>query len=102
VSGISAFRERATETESVDATTTSLDTIIKAASGLAPYATLTQLAQGVGKATGNSALQGYSLMGQPWREAVIDRGDYRAYAIYGDVIWHATASTNLTLGGRYT
>jgi len=102
VSGISAFRERATETESVDATTTSLDTIIKAASGLAPYATLTQLAQGVGKATGSSTLQGLSMLGQPWREAVIDRGDYRAYAIYGDVIWHATASTNLTLGGRYT
>jgi len=102
VSGVSAFRERATETESVDATTTSLDTIIKASAGLAPYATLTQLAQGVGKATSNSTLQSLSLMGQPWREAVIDRGDYRAYAIYGDVIWHMSSDTNLTVGGRYT
>jgi iron complex outermembrane receptor protein len=102
VTGVSAFRERATESESVDVNTTSLDTIIKSAAGIAPYATLTALAQGVGKATGNSALQSMNLMGQPWSEGVIDRADNRAYAIYGDVIWHAGSDTNLTLGGRYT
>jgi len=102
VTGVSAFRERATESESLNVTTTSLDTSIKAAAGIAPYATLTALAQGVGKATGNATLQSMSLMGLPWTEGVIDRADNRAYAIYGDVIWHASSDTNLTFGGRYT
>ena len=102
VSGVSAYRERATETENVDATTTSLDTILGHAAGVAPYATLTQLAQGVGKATGNAALQGLSLMGLPWQEGISNLGEYRAYAAYGDAIWHATSDTNLTIGGRYT
>ncbi|MGV7211076.1 TonB-dependent receptor [Oxalobacteraceae bacterium A2-2] len=102
VSGVSAFRERADDMQSLSVTTTSLDTIFSNAAGLKPYATLTQLVQGVGKATGNSALQAMNLGGLPWTEAMTDRGEYRAYAAYGDVIWHATPSTNLTLGGRYT
>ncbi|MBV7538957.1 TonB-dependent receptor [Duganella sp. sic0402] len=102
VSGVSAYRERATSIQSVSATTTSLDTLISRAAGLSPYATLTALAQGLGKATGNAALQSVSLMGNPWTEAIYDKGEYRAYAVYGDAIWHVTDKTNLTLGGRYT
>lgn len=102
VAGLSAFRERATETESVGATTTSLDTLIGHAAGIAPYATLTALAQGIGRATGNAALQGINLAGLAWNEAIHDKGENRALAAYGDVIWHATRDTNLTLGARLT
>jgi iron complex outermembrane receptor protein len=102
VSGVSAYRERATSEQSVSATTTSLDTIIKHSAGLAPYSTLTALAQGLGKATGNTALQSVNLLGQSWSEYMHDKGEYRAYAAYGDAIWHVSDTTNLTLGGRYT
>lgn len=102
VSGVSAYRERATQTENVDLTTRSLDTLIGHAAGLAPYATLTNLAQGIGRATGNAALQGLSLAGLPWREGIHDKGDYRAYAVYGDLLWHLDPVTNLTVGGRFT
>ncbi|MEK7266124.1 MAG: TonB-dependent receptor, partial [Pseudomonadota bacterium] len=43
-----------------------------------------------------------TLLGHPWREAIFNRGDYKAYAAYGDVIWHATDRLNLTFGLRYT
>ncbi|WP_170304383.1 TonB-dependent receptor [Duganella radicis] len=102
VSGVSAYRERATSVQSVSTNTTSLDTIIQHSAGLSPYATLTALAQGLGKATGSSALQGVNLLGQSWSEYMHDKGEYRAYAAYGDAIWHVTDQTNLTLGGRYT
>jgi len=102
VAGVSAYRERAVQAENVDLTTRSLDTLIRHAAGTAPYATLTSLAQGIGGATGNGALQGLNLAGLPWRESIYDRGAYRAYAAYGDMLWHLDPVTNLTLGGRYT
>lgn len=43
-----------------------------------------------------------TLLGLGWREAIFNRGDYKAYAAYGDVIWHATDRLNLTFGIRYT
>ncbi|MCS0612258.1 TonB-dependent receptor [Massilia kyonggiensis] len=102
VGGVSAYRERATQAQHVDLTTLSMDTLIRHAAGLAPYATLTSLAQGIGRATGNAALQGLSLAGLPWRESIHDKGDYRAYAVYGDLLWHLDPLTNLTVGGRFT
>lgn len=102
VAGVSAYRERADQAENVDLTTSSLDTLIGHAAGMAPYATLTRLAQGIGGATGNAALQGLSLAGLPWRESIRDKGEYRAYAVYGDTIWHLAPATNLTFGGRLT
>jgi iron complex outermembrane receptor protein len=102
VAGVSAYRERATQTENVDLTTSSLDTLIRRAAGMAPYATLTSLAQGIGRATGNAALQALNLAGLPWRESIHDKGEYRAYAVYGDTIWHLDRVTNLTVGGRLT
>jgi iron complex outermembrane receptor protein len=102
VAGVSAYRERATQSENVDLTTSSLDTLIRHAAGMAPYATLTSLAQGIGRATGNAALQGLDLAGLPWRESIHDKGEYRAYAVYGDTIWHLDRATNLTVGGRLT
>jgi iron complex outermembrane receptor protein len=102
VGGVSAYRERAAQTQHVDLTTLSMDTLIGHAARITPYATLTSLAQGIGRATGNAALQGLSLAGLPWRESIHDKGEYRAYAVYGDLLWHLDPVTNLTVGGRFT
>ena len=45
---------------------------------------------------------GVTMLGLPWREAMYNRGDFEAYAAFGDVIWHVNDKTNLTLGLRYT
>lgn len=45
---------------------------------------------------------GLSMLGMPWREAMYNRGDFEAYAAFGDVIWHLNDKTNLTFGLRYT
>jgi len=43
-----------------------------------------------------------TMLGMPWREAMYNRGDFEAYAAFGDVIWHLNDKTNLTFGLRYT
>lgn len=45
---------------------------------------------------------GVTMLGLPWREAMYNRGDFEAFAAFGDVIWHANGRTNLTFGLRYT
>jgi iron complex outermembrane receptor protein len=45
---------------------------------------------------------GVTMLGMPWREAMYNRGDFEAYAAFGDVIWHLNDRTNLTFGLRYT
>jgi iron complex outermembrane receptor protein len=43
-----------------------------------------------------------SMLGLPWDEAMHNRGDFEAYAAFGDVIWHLNDRTNVTVGLRYT
>jgi iron complex outermembrane receptor protein len=45
---------------------------------------------------------GVTMLGMPWREAMYNRGDFEAYAAFGDAIWHLNDRTNLTFGLRYT
>ncbi|HEY0939753.1 MAG TPA: TonB-dependent receptor [Steroidobacter sp.] len=45
---------------------------------------------------------GLSMLGLPWREAMYNRGDFEAFAAFGDVIWHVNDRMNLTFGLRYT
>jgi iron complex outermembrane receptor protein len=45
---------------------------------------------------------GATMLGMPWREAMYNRGDFEAFAAFGDVIWHLSDRTNLTFGLRYT
>jgi iron complex outermembrane receptor protein len=45
---------------------------------------------------------GLSMLGMPWREAMYNRGNYEAFAAFGDVIWHVNDRMNLTFGLRYT
>jgi len=47
-------------------------------------------------------IDGVSMLGLPWREAMYNHGDFQAVAAFGDVIWHVNDKTNLTLGLRYT
>ncbi|CAM5254701.1 hypothetical protein RLIN73S_02681 [Rhodanobacter lindaniclasticus] len=44
----------------------------------------------------------YHLLGEPWREQINNNGRYKAYALYGDVIWHLSDKFNLTTGVRFT
>ena len=43
-----------------------------------------------------------TMLGLPWREVMYNDGSFTAYALFGDVIWHVTDRTNLTVGLRYT
>jgi iron complex outermembrane receptor protein len=43
-----------------------------------------------------------TMLGMPWREAMYNRGDFEAYAAFGDVIWHVNDRMNVTFGARYT
>jgi iron complex outermembrane recepter protein len=43
-----------------------------------------------------------SLMGLPWQENMYNHLYARAYAAYGDVIWHLNSQWNLTTGVRFT
>ncbi|WP_406827758.1 TonB-dependent receptor [Microbulbifer sp. ARAS458-1] len=38
----------------------------------------------------------------PWNESVLNTGDYRSAAIYGDATWSLTDRMDLTIGARYT
>jgi len=42
------------------------------------------------------------LTGLPWQESMINHNVSKAYALYGDVIWHLTDRLNLTTGVRFT
>ncbi|WP_395700438.1 TonB-dependent receptor [Aquabacterium sp.] len=95
LAGASFFRERAQQTSEVRSVTTALDTLFGNVAGIAPFATLNELAQAVG-------VPGVDLLGQPWQENMFNSGAYQALALYGDTIWHLGPATNLTTGLRFT
>lgn len=43
-----------------------------------------------------------TLFGHGISEAFINQGDYKAYSIFGDLIWSVNDQVNLTFGGRFT
>ena len=99
VVGASYFKEDAYQTSEVNTNTTAVDNIVRNL-GIAP--------------TPDGSLFGYfsavaqqfhipvSLLGHHWNERFINTLGTTAYAVFGDVIWHATDKTNLTFGLRYT
>jgi len=95
VAGASAFLERASQTSASSTNTDSLDTLFTNVAGIAPFATIGQLAQAVG-------VTGIDLQGRSWQENMFNSGSYKAFALYGDTIWHLTPTTNLTTGLRLT
>ncbi|WP_374352206.1 TonB-dependent receptor [Chitinimonas sp.] len=89
VAGVSAFSEHAEQASLVDANTSTLDTLSGNAAGLPVFSTVAELA-------------GLDLRGLGWAERMDNVADNRAYAAYGDVIWHLSPAWNLTTGLRYT
>jgi iron complex outermembrane receptor protein len=95
VSGISAYSEQARQTSQVNTNTSSLDTLAQNVDneGL-PLTEITQGLQAFGLP--------YNLLGDPWREEINNVGHFKAYAAFGDVIWHLSDNWDLTTGLRYT
>ncbi|QIL89189.1 TonB-dependent receptor plug domain-containing protein [Microbulbifer sp. SH-1] len=47
-------------------------------------------------------IRDWVMNGEDWNESVINTGDYRSAAIYGDATWSLTDKLDLTVGARYT
>ena len=95
VSGLSFYSEQARQTSEVNTNTSSLDTLAQNVDGLGlPLTEITQGLQAFGLP--------YNLLGDPWREQINNVGHFKAYAAFGDVIWHLSDQLDLTTGLRYT
>ena len=99
IAGASYFKEDADQTSEINTYTDAVDTIVRNL-GMAPTPTGTLFGYV------DQQLQAFgiplTLMGHRWNERFINTADTRAYALFGDVIWHATDRLNLTFGLRYT
>ncbi len=95
VAGTSYYYDDAHQTSQVNLYTDSIDTLLTQTGELPGgiYGPLTQAVQ---------PLTGISLLGDPWQENMFNHGYSRAYAAYGDVIWHLGSAWNLTTGARFT
>jgi iron complex outermembrane recepter protein len=95
--GLSLSREKAAQTSQINTTTNSLDTLFTANPevGFAPFLTFDRLALAAG-------LPQIDLLGQSWQEGMNNTGDFKAYALFADTIWHLSPATNLTTGIRFT
>ena len=95
VAGLSFYSEQARQTSQVNTNTSSLDTLAQNVDGAGlPLTEITQGLQALGLP--------YSLLGDTWRERIDNVGKFRAYAAFGDVIWHLNDRLDLTTGLRYT
>ncbi|WP_199100136.1 TonB-dependent receptor [Dyella sp. ASV21] len=95
VGGVSYYQEQARQTSQTNINTDSLDTLAKNIYGVGTP--LTEISQGLA-AFGLP----YTLLGDPWHEAISNDGNFKAYAAFGDVIWHINDRFDLTTGLRYT
>ncbi|MDO1529994.1 TonB-dependent receptor [Fulvimonas sp. R45] len=95
VAGVSWYSEQARQSSQTDIFTDSLDTLAQNVMGAGTPLT------DISGALGAMGLP-YSLLGDPWHEAISNDGHFKAYAAYGDVIWHLTDRLNLTTGARFT
>jgi len=95
VAGASFFKEKAEQSSQLNFFTDTIDTLLSNPNvlGFPLFGTVTQVYDSVG-------LPG--VLGAPWQESIFNHGDYKAQALYGDVIWHLTDRLNLTTGVRFT
>ncbi len=97
IAGASYFQEEADQTSEVNVLTDSVDTLAQNL-GLAPpgglFGPISDLANSFGIPV--------NLHGLPWNEKFVNSLDTKAYAAFGDVIWHVNDKLNLTAGLRYT
>lgn len=97
VAGTSWYSEQARQTSQTNVYTDSIDTLalnVGGASFGSTFAGFDALLQSFGLP--------YTLLGDPWREQINNNGRFKAYALYGDVIWHLSDQLNLTTGVRFT
>ncbi|WP_454829085.1 TonB-dependent receptor [Pseudoxanthomonas wuyuanensis] len=99
LAGVSYYEEEASQTSEVNTTSTAVDTAV-ANLGLAPTpdGTLFGFFSQVLAANGIPL----SLLGHDWNETFRNTLRTKAYAGFGDVIWHVNDKLNLTFGLRYT
>ncbi|MEK8029187.1 TonB-dependent receptor [Ideonella sp. DXS29W] len=95
--GLSLSGEDARQTSQINTTTNSLDTLFShnPEVGIAPFTTLNRVALLAG-------VPGVAMLGERWQEEMRNTGDFKAYALFGDTIWHLGSDTNLTTGIRFT
>ncbi|HEX7813489.1 TonB-dependent receptor [Dyella sp.] len=95
VGGISYYQEQARQTSQTNINTDSIDTLANNLMGVGtPLADISQALASFGLP--------YSLLGDPWHEAIRNTGHFKAYAAFGDVIWHIDDRLDVTTGIRYT
>jgi len=100
VSGVSWYSEQARQGSQVNTFTDSIDTLAlnTGVNTGTPTGTIYHYFQSV-----LDAFQlPYNLLGDPWREQIDNRGNYKSYAAFGDVIWHLSDKLDLTTGARFT
>ncbi|KRE83573.1 TonB-dependent receptor [Rhodanobacter sp. Soil772] len=100
VAGASWYNEQARQTSQTNVYTDSIDTL--ALNLGVPTGTPTGTIYGYFDSLLRAFDLPYRLLDDPWREAISNDGHFKAYAAYGDVIWHLTDRLNLTTGIRYT
>jgi len=94
VGGMSYYNDDAHQASQLNLFTDTIDTLLANTQGFQLYGPLTQAFQ-------SNGFQ-YSLLGDPWQETMFNHGRFKAYAVYGDVIWHLNDRLNLTTGVRFT
>jgi iron complex outermembrane receptor protein len=101
--GASYFKETADQTSEVNAYTDSIDTIVQnLGMGLPPSVDPQGRLFGWVDDMLNSLGIPARVLGHPWNEKFVNTLDTKAYALFGDVIWHVNDKLNLTVGLRYT
>jgi iron complex outermembrane receptor protein len=95
VAGVSYYQEQARQTSETDVNTNSIDTLANNVLGVG-----TPLAD-ISNALASFGLP-FSLLGDPWKESISNDGNFKAYAAFGDVIWHVSDRFDVTTGLRYT
>ena len=95
VAGVSYYQEQARQTSQTNINTDSLDTLAQNVLGVGTPLT------DISNALASFGLP-FTLLGDPWQEAISNDGNFKAYAAFGDVIWHINDRFDLTTGLRYT
>jgi len=95
VGGVSYYQEQARQQSQTNINTNSLDTLAQNVLGVGTPLT------DISNALASFGLP-FTLLGDPWHEAISNDGNFKAYAAFGDVIWHINDRLDITTGLRYT
>ena len=98
VAGASYYQEKASQSNEFNTFSDAVNTITITQDVWGPFGGLFAFADTLLAGAGVNA----SLLGHSWYESYDNTLDSKAYAMFGDVIWHATDKLNLTFGLRYT